>query len=307
LRRKQFKPSSQNFWVLISHYFLIILSLLYFLGQTYPITSMIVTGNRSLISANQFEVFSIPFILLILIAMYAFFFRMRTKNVSIIEIIKFGSSVIITLIDCYFLYREIPFRPISALLVSLILFLLVRFSIEIALEIFNILKRTKNLHKNQTPHLVKLGSLIVHAGFIILLLGVMGVENGSERFSASLAVGDVKHFGDQTIMNISSQQYYDSEPRLTNENVFHLYRGNQVIAKLSPEIHIYESTGIKTSKPSTYSTLLRDIQIVLTNWQGIRGISSVDILIFPLIAWIWIGSLLMIIGGFMILLNSANK
>ena len=113
--------------------------------------------------------------------------------------------------------------------------------------------------------------------------------------------------GNKGKMGCTSQQYYDSEPRLTNENVFHLYRGNQVIAKLSPEIHIYESTGIKTSKPSTYSTLLRDIQIVLTNWQGIRGISSVDILIFPLIAWIWIGSLLMIIGGFMILLNSANK
>ena len=78
---------------------------------------------------------------------------------------------------------------------------------------------------------------------------------------------------------------------------------NQIITVLKPENRIYPVTNNSSSEVSIHTNLLRDLYIVLGEGDFNEG-WVVRIYYNPLVAWIWIGVLIFVIGCLLALKNN---
>ena len=78
---------------------------------------------------------------------------------------------------------------------------------------------------------------------------------------------------------------------------------NKIITVLKPENRIYPVTNNTSSEVSIHTNLLRDLYIVLGEGDLNEG-WVVRIYYNPLVAWIWIGVLIIVIGGLLALKNN---
>ena len=81
---------------------------------------------------------------------------------------------------------------------------------------------------------------------------------------------------------------------------------NKIITKLKPENRFYPITNIFTTEASIHSNLFRDLYIVLGEGSTTNG-WVVRIYYNPLVIWIWIGSLLIFLGGIVSLNTNLKK
>jgi cytochrome c biogenesis factor len=151
-------------------------------------------------------------------------------------------------------------------------------------------------------NLKHIGKYLIHFGFTLMLMGMLGVEHGSQQVPISLSVGEHETIEGMTITNISIQQFREEEPRMIYENGFDLSLGDKKPVRLYPRIEVYERIGLRISIPAIYTSPWKDVQLVLQDWGGVNMKNSIEVLLFPLALWIWIGSGLMILGtGFLII------
>lgn len=78
---------------------------------------------------------------------------------------------------------------------------------------------------------------------------------------------------------------------------FIVYRGEREIARLSPEKRHYLSGGMPMTEAAIDAGLLRDIYVSLGEPVGTQGDWAVRLYYKPYVRWIWLGCLLMAIGG----------
>ena len=73
-------------------------------------------------------------------------------------------------------------------------------------------------------------------------------------------------------------------------------RKKNIIAKLKPENRFYTVTNNSTTEVSIHTNLLRDLYIVLGE-KNIDNDWVVRVYYNPLVIWIWIGAVLIFLGG----------
>ena len=78
---------------------------------------------------------------------------------------------------------------------------------------------------------------------------------------------------------------------------------NKIITVLKPENRIYPVTNNTSSEVSIHTNLLRDLYIVLGEGDFSEG-WIVRIYYNPLVIWIWIGVLIIVMGGLLTLNNN---
>ena len=81
------------------------------------------------------------------------------------------------------------------------------------------------------------------------------------------------------------------------EGNFFVYKNeSDIIAKLKPQTRYYPITDTFTTEASIHTNLSRDLYIVLGDGNIEEGWVS-RIYYNPLVAWIWIGALIIFFGG----------
>ena len=220
------------------------------------------------------------------------------KMPGIIALLTGIISIVFTLISLNTFSLEFS----GAILFGLDCFLIVLLGFDLITEISTFLKnKPSTVHKTS-----RIGSILIHLGFAILLLGILGVENGVENFIVTLGVGESKKIEKFDLIGHSSQTYVNSENRITYESSFLLKQNEEIQSILIPRIHNFENLDIVTSQPAIYYGLFRDIQLILRDWNAVnyQG-STIDILVYPLAIWIWIGGGIMVFGGILKIKNNA--
>lgn len=300
ISRKKILDKEKKRYIVMSHILLLLLVLLYFLGQTLPISSTFITGARISLSQEKYELYSFPFITAIILLMLIYYLKKNIKrNRTIFYVILTGIiSIVFTLISLNTFSLEFS----GAILFGLDCFLIVLLGFDLITEISTFLKnKPSTVHKTS-----RIGSILIHLGFAILLLGILGVENGVENFIVTLGVGESKKIEKFDLIGHSSQTYVNSENRITYESSFLLKQNEEIQSILIPRIHNFENLDIVTSQPAIYYGLFRDIQLILRDWNAVnyQG-STIDILVYPLAIWIWIGGGIMVFGGILKIKNNA--
>jgi len=139
------------------------------------------------------------------------------------------------------------------------------------------------------------GGYVIHLGVIFMGLGVIGTTMFQQETEQPLRVGESITLGDYTITYQGSELYVpENEPDKT------VFVGHVLVSvaggppeAMTPYREVFQQGG-GLLPPALRSTLTEDLYILFTGEES--GFGTLKVYINPLVNWLWIGSIVLIVG-----------
>jgi len=141
-----------------------------------------------------------------------------------------------------------------------------------------------------------LGMLISHLGVGLLILGITGSSVWQEEKIIRMTIQDEVKIKNYNILFKEINEIKGPNYVAIRGSFFINDKKEKLITILKPENRFYPITNNFTTEASIHTNLLRDLYIVLGDGNFNDG-WVVRIYLNPLVVWIWIGALLIFLGG----------
>jgi cytochrome c-type biogenesis protein CcmF len=146
------------------------------------------------------------------------------------------------------------------------------------------------------------GGYIIHFGIVVMFIGIAGGAFNQSR-EMEMSYGDTISIGPYSLVCQSITQ--DSKPEYdTDYALLDVYKNGTKITQLSPEKRTYFA-GTDHEQSSTivalHSTAQADLYTVFEGKNPNTGQPIIKVFLNPLIAWIWIGVMIVVWGTFIAL------
>jgi cytochrome c-type biogenesis protein CcmF len=139
------------------------------------------------------------------------------------------------------------------------------------------------------------GTTVAHAGFAVALAGMTGSGLWQDEVIDVLSTGGRTTIGDY-VVTFEGARAVDGPNYTATRGTFTITRDGKPVATLEPEKRLYPVERRDTTEAAIDTGMWRDLYVVLGDAQG--GDAYVARLyVNPLVAWIWGGASLMVIGG----------
>jgi cytochrome c-type biogenesis protein CcmF len=143
---------------------------------------------------------------------------------------------------------------------------------------------------------------LVHLGMVMLVMGVAGSSLYSHKADMSLAPGQSGQIGRYTIRldgldETRGPNYVAAEARLV------LLGPGGKQTPLRPQRRRYDKSEQNNTKVALRSTLREDVYVTLAGWKDGGKIARIEVIVNPLVNWIWIGGIVMAAGSLLCLLR----
>ena len=138
------------------------------------------------------------------------------------------------------------------------------------------------------------GGYIIHFGVAVIFIGFAGSAFNQQQ-EQELGFHQQMHVGPYTLICQSYTQdsnlNYDSEYALLD-----VYRGGKKITQMAPEKRFYAASQQTSTMVANHSTLAWDLYVVYAGKNPDTGQPIIKVFLNPLVAWIWIGVLIVVAG-----------
>jgi cytochrome c-type biogenesis protein CcmF len=156
------------------------------------------------------------------------------------------------------------------------------------------------MHRNTRRY----GGYLVHFGIVVMFIGIAG---GAFNQSHEQEMG----FGDSTTIGpykLVCQSYtQDSNANYdTDYALLDVYRGGKKVVTLTPEKRFYHASGQPSTVVALHSTAQADLYVIFMGRNPDTNRPIIKVFLNPLIAWLWIGVLIVVIGTCFALVPSAT-
>ena len=139
------------------------------------------------------------------------------------------------------------------------------------------------------------GMTLAHAGMAIAIAGMTGAAAWKEEAVQVLRPGESLSVGGYEY-RLEGVERLPGPNYMSDTATFTVTRGGEAIAVLTPEKRIYLVGDRPTTEAAIHTTGLADLYAVIGDPDGTGG-WTVRLYHEPLVPWIWIGSLVMMLGG----------
>ena len=265
--------------ILFNNWFLMYFLSVVLIGTVYPIFLEVLSGEKISVGSPFYHKLIIPFLIPFLIFMSIGpnlnWIKSEVKKIKIQIVLSF----IISLLISFLILTKIGFVG----LINTILILAAFYLFFITIKDF-FLKKFKNYSQNFS-----------HFGFSLLILSILFNSILSSEKITNLKVGEKFSFGEETII-------FESIESTENKNYksiigyFKIKDKQNNSIQLKPELRIYNQPIIITSEADIKTTLHYDKFLVM-NLVKDNEYFNVRYQIKPFMIWIWISTVLIIIGG----------
>jgi len=152
------------------------------------------------------------------------------------------------------------------------------------------------------PNLRWYGARIVHVGVVLAFIGIAGSGGYEIEKNAALRPDDkITVAGFDITFDGLKADHGPNFTAVTAEILVH--KGQKLIAKLNPSRAFYHSSQKRTSEVDIRRTLGGDLYVALTGVDNSRDLINLKVLVKPLINWIWIGSIVSVLGTVLVLIS----
>ena len=286
-----FSSFSKEGSILINNIFMSVVCATVFLGTIYPLLVEAFTNNKISVGEPYYNSTVIPIMIPAIIVMGIGPILSWGKEDKLKILKKIIPSVLITLImtiAIFLFYKSYSILGFAGIILSFWI---------ISNNVLNIIRKNKAC---------SMSMFIAHLGVGLLILGITGSSVWQDEKIVKMKVKNEIKIKNYNII-------FDQIVEIKGINYIAV-RGNflvrddekKIITKLKPENRFYPITNIFTSEASIHSNLFRDLYIVLGEGSTTNG-WVVRIYYNPLVIWIWIGSLLIFLGGIVSLNTNLKK
>lgn len=150
-------------------------------------------------------------------------------------------------------------------------------------------------------------SHLIHMGIIFMAFGIIGIEFLQKEQQIILTSGEKTDFAQYTL-TLQQIRQFDTEEGETLEAEIQVESGNHVLGLIKPQRKYYTSYNQDTTVPGILSSLSGDLYIIM-NADSIDSEEERKFTIFlnPWINWLWIGGIIVCIGGVFLWLGSMKQ
>jgi cytochrome c-type biogenesis protein CcmF len=142
----------------------------------------------------------------------------------------------------------------------------------------------------------RLGAYIVHAGALLAIVAI-GVSStmGSSK-EVQLRAGESTTLGAYTLTFVNAERV--SEPhRLSIRARMDVSKNGRTVGTLYPRMNQYESQREPIGTPAVRTSFIEDLYVSIQNIDPASGTVGLLVLVNPMVAWIWIATAIMALGG----------
>ena len=139
------------------------------------------------------------------------------------------------------------------------------------------------------------GARLVHLGVVLIAVGVVGSSAYPQETEAALAPGARLGVRGYTL-TYQGHVVEQEADRQSYTAVVTVSRGGRTLATLRPQKVYHWRAEQWVTETAIHATLARDLYLILAGLEA-DGTATFVVLINPLVAWLWIGAVLLLIGG----------
>jgi cytochrome c-type biogenesis protein CcmF len=148
------------------------------------------------------------------------------------------------------------------------------------------------------------GGYLVHIGVVIVFIGLAGSAFNQSKeqemgFHDSMTIGPYRLVCQSYTQD--SNANYDSEYELLN-----VFKDGKFLTQMAPERRFYHASQQTETMVANHSTLQRDLYVVYEGRNQDTNQPIIKVIINPLVAWIWIGVVVMAFGTLLALVPNMS-
>ena len=291
----KFKLLSRESFFLINNILLVTATFTILLGTIYPLILDLLGLEKISIGTPYYNAVFLPIMTPAIILAGYVPLMLYLKNKRNFELLKHiylsvGIILLFTLPSIYFLDEY-------NMLVLLGIFIFVWVICNLIYYIYKIYKESKNmtLLKN------KLGMIFSHIGLAVFVLGATVVESNNLEQELVMSPGQVVKLKNYQF-KLNQLSEYEGPNYTSVKADFVIYRNDEIIAEVFPEKRLYNSSEMPMTEAGIAPKINGDLYITLGNLIS-ENKWSVRIYFKPMVRLIWLGAILMFIGGIISILT----
>lgn len=154
----------------------------------------------------------------------------------------------------------------------------------------------------------RLSTFLIHSSILLMALGIVGIEFFQKETQFKFKPNETRSFAgyEMTFNRITKE---DTSEGFTTTAEFDIFRNGKRIKTVFPQQKFYGSSQQITTIPGIKSDLKNDLYLILTDSETSAEKQEAAVTIFynPLINWLWIGGILLCLGGILAYINSLRK
>ena len=283
-------------------------------GTLFPVLSEYVQGNRVTVSAPFYNRVAVPIGLFLLfltgigpvLAWRSTSFKSIRKNFILPVVAALGTAAVLMICGVHpwhnFSEGQGAFYSLMAWSLAAMVFTAVGSEFLRGARVIqrhtgrNLFASMVQLTRRNTR---RYGGYIVHFGIVVIFIGLAGSAFNQSKeqelgFKQSMALGpyrlECQSYSQDSNLN------YDSEYALLD-----VYRNGKKITQMAPAKRFYPASQQTSTIVANHSTLAWDLYVIYAGKNVDTGQPIIKVFLNPLVAWIWIGVVIVIIGTFVAL------
>ncbi len=290
---------SRETLLLVNNLILVVAAAMILLGTLYPLVLDAMTGAKLSVGPPYFNALFVP-LMGLLMAMIAFGVLVRWKDTPLRWLLRMLTPVLLS---------SVGLAGLAAWLVGdfswavLAVWLLAAWVVLAGLRDIHDKTRHKGLLRG-LPGLGRSywGMQLAHLGLAVCALGVVLTSVGSYERDLRMAPGDSVELGGYRFV-FDGARHYQGPNFTSDKGTVRVLEGDQQIAVLHPEKRLYTVQNSVMTEAGIDAGFTRDLFVALGEPLE-NGAWAVRVHIKPFVRWIWLGALLMGLGG---LLAASDK
>jgi cytochrome c-type biogenesis protein CcmF len=294
-----FKLFSKESFFLINNILLVTATFTILLGTIYPLILDLLGLEKISVGVPYYNAVFVPIMIPLLILAGYIPFLLFSKNKNPVNILK--HIAITSLLILIFSFTSLIF--FNNFNISVLIGIFIFFWIFI--NLFQYMYKKYSESKSLKFIISNIGMMLAHMGLAVFVLGATIVENNKIEKELVMQIGEtvvIKDY-DFTFSNIIK---YSGANYKGIKAEFLIYENDQLINKLYPEKRLYFSSSMPMTEAGIAPGIARDLYVTLGNIIS-ENKWSVRIYHKPLIRLIWIGALMMVLGGVLSILLDRRR
>ncbi len=288
---------SRESGLVLNNLLLAVAAAVVFAGTVWPLVAEITTGRKVSVGAPFFEMAFTPFMVILAIFMPigAMLSWKRARLGKSVQTLR-SAMILASAVGIFVWSMDTGGRMLAPVGLALAAWLVAGSAVDLLSRarfgkapVDEVLRRLRNLPRSEW------GKAIAHAGLGLTIFGISAVTAWEIEDIRVVNLGDRFAVGGYEFQLNSVDRSQGKNYKADIGNVT-AYKNGRVVAQLAPEKRFYPVQRMPTTEAAIDTSLTRDLYVVLGDRQE-DGSWAMRTYIKPFTVWMWIGVLVMSIGG----------
>ena len=141
------------------------------------------------------------------------------------------------------------------------------------------------------------GGQLIHLSILLIVVGITASQAYQSEVQVALATGESIGVEGYTLVyqDYVYQEVEENGNKVRNQASVDVYQGDRKLTTVRPERNLYSNVQGAVTEVALRSNLKQDLYVVLASLES-DGLAAFQVLITPMVIWLWIGGLVLIAG-----------